>query len=55
VIGVKAGAEDLQRPLQNVVVRLPAEVVLDVALGLTEDGGHSIQRLQTSTLLTSGG
>jgi hypothetical protein len=53
VVGVKAGAENLQHPLQDVIVRLAAQVVLDVALRLPQDSGDMLQGHQAPTRLTS--
>jgi hypothetical protein len=53
VVGVEAGAENLQHPLQDVVVGLAAQVVLDVALCLPQDGGYMLQGHQAPTHLTS--
>ncbi len=52
VVGVEARTEDLQRSLQDVVVRLAAQVVLNVALRLPQDGGDPIQGHQPAAFLT---
>jgi hypothetical protein len=52
VVGVEAGAENLQHPLQDVVVRLAAQVVLDVALSLPQHSGDMLQGHQAPTRLT---